>query len=98
MINNNRFITNLLLFLLSCLPSSLFPLFSSSSSSSGIIVNQKPLLCHKELDLYKLHCLVKENGGMERVTQELKWRSLYLQLGLPPATSASHIIKQAYKK
>ena len=98
MIYDNRFITNLLLSSFSLIFPLLFPLFSSSSSSSGIIVNQKPLLCHKELDLYKLHCLVKENGGMERVTQELKWRSLYLQLGLPPATSASHIIKQAYKK
>ena len=59
---------------------------------------RQPMLGQKDLNLWKLYELVKENGGMERVTQELKWRSLYLQLGMPPMPNASYQIKQAYKK
>lgn len=65
---------------------------------AGISLPQQPLIAHQELDLFKLYRLVRDNGGMERVTQEFKWRSLYLQLGLPPATNSSHMIKQAYKR
>lgn len=35
---------------------------------------------------------------MERVTQEMKWRSLYLQLGMTLSTNASHALKQAYRR
>ena len=64
----------------------------------GTVVNKKPSLVGKDLDLFKLYNLVKENGGMDKVTQELKWRSLYLQMGMPQFSNSSHLIKQAYKK
>lgn len=67
-------------------------------STLGTVVNKKPTLAGKDLDLYRLYYLVKENGGMDRVTQELKWRSLYLQMGIPQFSNSSHLIKQAFKK
>ena len=66
--------------------------------SKGTPMVRRPTLGQKDLNLFKLYKLVKENGGMEKVTQELKWRSLYLQMGMPSMTNASYAIKQAYKK
>ena len=66
--------------------------------SKGSQIVRRPTIGQKDLNLYKLYKLVKDNGGMEKVTQELKWRSLYLQMGMPNATNASYAIKQAYKK
>ena len=64
----------------------------------GISLTHRPSLAQRDLDLYKLYKLVRENGGMDKVSQELKWRSLYLQLGMPMLTNSSYMIKQAYKK
>ena len=66
--------------------------------SKGNQVHRRPTLGQKDLNLFKLYKLVKENGGMDKVTQELKWRSLYLQMGMPSTSNASYAIKQAYKK
>ena len=66
--------------------------------SKGTPIVRRPTLGQKDLNLFKLYKLVKENGGMDKVTQELKWRSLYLQMGMPSMTNASYAIKQAYKK
>jgi len=71
--------------------------YNSFMESKGTAVSQ-PSLGGKDLDLYKLYKLVCENGGMERVTQEMKWRSIHLQLGLTPIANASHIISRAYKR
>ena len=65
---------------------------------TGTPLTRTPILAQKDLDLYRLYTLVQEYGGMERVTLELKWRSIYLQLGIPLSTNASHALKQAYKK
>ena len=64
----------------------------------GISPFRQPTLGQRDLNLFKLYKLVHDNGGMDRVTQEMKWRSLYLQLGLPSMPNASYCIKQAYKK
>lgn len=66
--------------------------------NKGTPLTRTPILAQKDLDLYQLYQLVQENGGMERVTQEMKWRSLYLQLGMTLSTNASHALKQAYKR
>ena len=66
--------------------------------SKGTPLARQPTLAQKDLNLWRLYHLVKEKGGMERVTQEMKWRSLYMQLGMPPSSNASYSIKQAYKK
>ena len=65
---------------------------------TGTPLTRTPILAQKDLDLFRLYQLVQENGGMERVTQEMKWRSLYLQLGMTLSTNASHALKQAYKR
>ena len=57
-----------------------------------------PTIVQQELNLFQLYRLVKAIGGMDRVTQEMKWRSLYLQLGLPLNSSASYALRQAYRK
>lgn len=57
-----------------------------------------PTIAQQDLDLFQLYRLVKVIGGMDRVTQEMKWRSLYLQLGLPLNSSASYALRQAYRK
>lgn len=64
----------------------------------GIVSHRQPSLAQRDLNLYKLYRLVRENGGMEKVTQELKWQSLYLQMSMPELPNSSYLIKQAYKR
>ncbi|XP_065882485.1 AT-rich interactive domain-containing protein 4A-like isoform X2 [Dysidea avara] len=65
----------------------------------GTPMTRPPVLSQKTLDLYWLYHLVQEYGGMERVTQDMKWKYLYNQLGLSnQITSASYSLKMAYKK
>lgn len=60
---------------------------------------QRPaVIGQHNLNLLLLYRLVKANGGMDRVTQEMKWRSIYLQLGLPLSPSASLALRQAYRR
>lgn len=66
--------------------------------SRGTPIQRPPTVGQHHLNLFQLYRLVKANGGMERVTMEMKWRSLYLQLGLPSNSSASHALRQAYRK
>eukprot|EP00731_Ephydatia_muelleri_P027376 Em0019g249a len=56
------------------------------------------MLGSSHLDLHKLYALIKDNGGMDRVTQEMKWRSISLQMGLTPEATPSTTIRMAYKK
>lgn len=66
--------------------------------SRGTPMQRPPTIGPHDLNLSHLYRLVKANGGMDKVTQEMKWRSLYLQLRLPPNASSSHNLRQAYKK
>lgn len=64
----------------------------------GTPIIRQPTVGQRELDLFQLYQRVVDIGGMDRVTQEMKWRSVHLQLGLPPSTAASHNLRQAYRK
>ncbi|XP_065882490.1 AT-rich interactive domain-containing protein 4B-like isoform X2 [Dysidea avara] len=65
----------------------------------GTPMTRPPVLSQKTLDLFRLYHLVQEYGGMEKVTQDMKWKYLYNQLGLSSQiTSASYSLKMAYKK
>lgn len=66
--------------------------------SRGTPIQRQPTIGQCELNLFQFYRLVKANGGMDRVTMEMKWRSLYLQLGLPLNSSASYALRQAYRK
>lgn len=64
----------------------------------GTPILRQPAVGPHDLNLFQLYRLVKANGGMDRVTTEMKWRSLYLQLGLPSIPSPSPALRQAYRK
>ena len=66
--------------------------------SRGTPLIRQPTIGQRELNLFKLYRLVMANGGMDRVTQEMKWRSVSLQLGMPSTSPASSALRQAYKK
>lgn len=66
--------------------------------SKGISWPEQPMSGASHLDLHKLYTLIKDNGGMDRVTQEMKWRSISLQMGFTPEATPSTAIRMAYKK
>ncbi len=72
--------------------------YTSFLESKGTPLSRPAMVGQKELDLHRLYKMVNEIGGMDRVTQEMKWRSIYLRLGMPPTTTASYAISRAYKK
>ena len=68
-------------------------------SAVGISYPEQPVLGPSPLDLYKLYALMKDNGGMDKVTQEMKWHSILLQMGFTSdAITSSTAIRMAYKK
>ncbi|XP_060068389.1 AT-rich interactive domain-containing protein 4B-like [Ylistrum balloti] len=64
----------------------------------GTPINKGPTLGNKDLNLYKLFKVVQNIGGYNKVTNQLKWRGVYAKMSLPPSNTASHQIKNAYKK
>ena len=72
--------------------------YNGFMESRGTPVSRPAMMGQKDLDLYRLYKLVNEKGGMDRVTQEMKWRSIHLQLGMPTIANASHAISRAYKR
>ncbi|XP_033735580.1 AT-rich interactive domain-containing protein 4B-like isoform X2 [Pecten maximus] len=64
----------------------------------GTPINKGPTLSNKDLNLYKLFKVVQNIGGYNKVTNQLKWRGVYAKMSLPPSNTASHQIKNAYKK
>ena len=61
-------------------------------------INKAPSIANKDLDLYKLYQLVRQFGGFNKVTSQMKWRTIHSRMGLPPTNSSSSAIKAAYKK
>ncbi|CAH1792792.1 unnamed protein product [Owenia fusiformis] len=61
-------------------------------------INKTPQIGNQDLNLYKLFRLVREIGGFNKVTNQMKWRHVYNRMGLPITGTASHQIKSAYKK
>ncbi|KAK7505528.1 hypothetical protein BaRGS_00003273 [Batillaria attramentaria] len=64
----------------------------------GTPINKGPCVGNKDLNLYRLFRVVQNIGGYNRVTNQMKWRLVYSKMGLPPSNTASHQIKNAYKK
>ncbi|PVD26271.1 hypothetical protein C0Q70_13941 [Pomacea canaliculata] len=61
-------------------------------------INKGPCIGNKDLNLYRLFRVVQAIGGYNKVTNQMKWRLVYSKMGLPPSNTASHQIKNAYKK
>ena len=65
----------------------------------GQPIMKLPSLGYQELDLYKLYRLVIQRGGMDQVTRDQEWKSVYQELGIPTmSTSASYNTRTNYKK
>lgn len=72
--------------------------YTSFLESRGTPQSRSAMLGQKELDLCRLYKMVTEIGGMDRVTQEMKWQSIHLRLGMPSLANASYAINRAYKR
>ena len=63
----------------------------------GTPIQRQQSMGPQNVSLFQLYQRVAIVGGMDRVTQEMKWRSVHLQLGMPslPTTQS---LRQIYKK
>lgn len=52
----------------------------------------------KQLDLYSLHRLVQEEGGLETVTKERKWSKIAVRLNYPNGKNVGTILKGHYER
>lgn len=52
----------------------------------------------KQLDLYSLHRLVQEEGGLETVTKERKWSKIAVRLTYPNGKNVGTILKGHYER
>jgi len=67
--------------------------------NQGTPISKPPLLGCKEIDLFKLYGIVVRHGGMDEVTNLSKWRSIYVEIGMPnPPTTASYNLRNFYKR
>lgn len=52
----------------------------------------------KQLDLYSLHRLVHEEGGLETVTKERKWSKIANRMNYPNGKNVGTILKGHYER
>ncbi|XP_020280192.1 lysine-specific demethylase 5A isoform X2 [Pseudomyrmex gracilis] len=57
-----------------------------------------PLVERKALDLYSLHKIVTEEGGIDTVTKERRWAKIANKLGYPSGRSVGSILKGHYER
>ncbi|KAJ8679278.1 hypothetical protein QAD02_015065, partial [Eretmocerus hayati] len=57
-----------------------------------------PLVERKALDLYSLHRIVTDEGGVETVTKERRWAKIANKLGYPSGRSVGSILKSHYDR
>ncbi|XP_046747489.1 lysine-specific demethylase lid isoform X3 [Diprion similis] len=57
-----------------------------------------PLVERKALDLYSLHRIVTEEGGIETVTKERRWAKIANRIGYPSGRSVGSILKNHYER
>jgi ARID/BRIGHT DNA binding domain len=68
-------------------------------AEKGQPIVKVPSLGFQDLNLFKLYQLVIKRGGMDVVTKNQAWKSVYLDLGLSTmSTSASYNTRTNYKK
>uniref|UniRef100_UPI00358FBF99 AT-rich interactive domain-containing protein 4B-like isoform X6 n=1 Tax=Myxine glutinosa TaxID=7769 RepID=UPI00358FBF99 len=65
----------------------------------GTPIIKTPVLCYRNLDLFKLYQIVQRCGGCEQVKGGPMWKQVYKELGIPVLNSAaSYNIKSTYKR
>lgn len=57
-----------------------------------------PLVERKALDLYSLHKIVTDEGGIETVTRDRRWAKIANKLGYPSGRSVGSILKNHYER
>lgn len=57
-----------------------------------------PMVERKALDLYSLHRIVQEEGGLEQATKERKWSKVAHLMQYPPGKSIGAILKGHYER
>jgi histone demethylase JARID1 len=57
-----------------------------------------PMVERKALDLYSLHRIVQDEGGLEIVTKDRKWSKIASQMGYPAGKSVGTILKSHYER
>lgn len=57
-----------------------------------------PMVERKALDLYSLHRLVQEEGGVDQATRERKWSNIAQRMGYPSGKSVGTILKGHYER
>ncbi|XP_055921971.1 lysine-specific demethylase 5-like [Eupeodes corollae] len=57
-----------------------------------------PMVERKALDLYSLHRIVQEEGGLEQATKERKWSKVAHRMQYPPGKSIGAILKGHYER
>lgn len=57
-----------------------------------------PMVERRALDLYSLHRLVQEEGGLEVVSKERKWSKIQARMGLPCGRSLGTLLKSHYER
>jgi hypothetical protein len=65
----------------------------------GTLFRAGPILGGKRIDLYLLYKLVTERGGMDKVSEERRWRKIGEEFQLPETcTSSAYILKDVYQR
>lgn len=57
-----------------------------------------PMVERKALDLYSLHRMVQEEGGLEQTTKDRKWSKIASRMGYPVGKSVGTILKGHYER
>ncbi|PSN53135.1 hypothetical protein C0J52_06256 [Blattella germanica] len=57
-----------------------------------------PMVERRALDLYTLHRLVQEEGGVEVTTRERKWTRVSARMGFPPGRGIGTLLKNHYDR
>lgn len=65
----------------------------------GTPINKAPTVSNKDLNLHKLFKIMHKLGGFNKVTNQNKWKTVYLKMGLPQSNAnGPNQIKCAYKR
>lgn len=57
-----------------------------------------PMVERKALDLYSLHRLVQDEGGLDQATRDRKWSNISQRMGYPSGKSVGTILKGHYER
>jgi [histone H3]-trimethyl-L-lysine4 demethylase len=57
-----------------------------------------PMVERKALDLYSLHRIVQEEGGLELTTRERKWSKIASRMGYPHGKNIGTNLKSHYER